>query len=315
MHASAASASAASARPAALGYHGGETEDAQTRTESGVVQDRSIGEILRQLRHLTDEQVGKVVALQRERDLKFGEAAVTLGFVSTEDVLWALSQQFHYPYAAETGQKLNPELVVANQPFSQRAEAFRAIRSQLMMRLFNGQDPMRRALAVVSPDSGDGKTYFAANTAVAFSQLGARTLLIDADMRNPRQHQVFDIDNGNGLSGILSGREAHNVIHNVRDLPSLFVMPVGTVPPNPLELVERPAFNLLMRELLNKFDHIVVDTPAAVHGSDAGVIAAKCGAAIVIARKDRTRAAMLQEFVGLLGQSPARLGGVVMNEY
>lgn len=315
MHASAASASAASARPAALGYHGVETEDAQPRTESGVVQDRSIGEILRQLRHLTDEQVGKVVALQRERDLKFGEAAVTLGFVSTEDVLWALSQQFHYPYAAETGQKLNPELVVANQPFSQRAEAFRAIRSQLMMRLFNGQDPMRRALAVVSPDSGDGKTYFAANTAVAFSQLGARTLLIDADMRNPRQHQVFDIDNGNGLSGILSGREAHNVIHNVRDLPSLFVMPVGTVPPNPLELVERPAFNLLMRELLNKFDHIVVDTPAAVHGSDAGVIAAKCGAAIVIARKDRTRAAMLQEFVGLLGQSPARLGGVVMNEY
>lgn len=313
MHASAASA--ASARPAALGYHGVEAEDAQTRPQSGVVQDRSIGDILRQLRHLTDDQVGKVLALQRDRDLKFGEAAVTLGFVSTEDVLWALSQQFHYPYAAETGQKLNPELVVANQPFSQRAEAFRAIRSQLMMRLFNGQDPMRRALAVVSPDSGDGKTYFAANTAVAFSQLGARTLLIDADMRNPRQHQVFDIDNGNGLSGILSGREAHNVIHNVRDLPSLFVMPVGTVPPNPLELVERPAFNLLMRELLNKFDHIVVDTPAAVHGSDAGVIAAKCGAAIVIARKDRTRAAMLQEFVGLLGQSPARLGGVVMNEY
>jgi capsular exopolysaccharide synthesis family protein len=184
-----------------------------------------------------------------------------------------------------------------------------------MMRLFNGQDPARRALAVVSPDSGDGKTYFAANIAVAFSQLGARTLLIDADMRNPRQHQVFDIENGNGLSGILSGREAHHVIHNVRDLPSLFVLPVGTVPPNPLELVERPAFNLLMRELLNKFDHIVVDTPAAVHGSDAGVIAAKCGAAIVIARKDRTRAAMLHEFVGLLGQSPARLGGVVMNEY
>lgn len=313
MHASAASA--ASARPASLGYQGVEAEDARSHDQSSVVQDRSIGEILRQLRHLNDEQVGKVVALQRERDLKFGEAAVTLGFVSTEDVLWALSQQFHYPYAAETGQKLNPELVVANQPFSQRAEAFRAIRSQLMMRLFNGQDPMRRALAVVSPDSGDGKTYFAANIAVAFSQLGARTLLIDADMRNSRQHQVFDIDNGNGLSGILSGREAHNVIHNVRDLPSLFVMPVGTVPPNPLELVERPAFNLLMRELSTKFDHIVVDTPAAVHGSDAGVIAAKCGAAIVIARKDRTRAAMLQEFVGLLGQSPARLGGVVMNEY
>lgn len=306
---------ASAARPVSLGYDATQaaTEDATPR--NGVVQDRSIGDILRQLRDLTDEQIGKVLKLQQERDLKFGEAAVSLGLVRTEDVLWALSQQFHYPYAAETGQKLNPELVVANQPFSQRAEAFRATRSQLMMRIFNGQDPIRRALAVVSPDSGDGKTYFASNIAVAFSQLGARTLLIDADMRSPRQHQVFDIDNGNGLSGILSGRDASNVIHNVRDLPSLFVMPVGTVPPNPLELVERPAFSLLMRELLGKFDHIVVDTPAAVHGSDAGVIAAKCGAAIVIARKDRTRAAMLQEFVGLLGQSPARLGGVVMNEY
>ncbi len=75
------------------------------------------------------------------------------------------------------------------------------------------------------------------------------------------------------------------MIQQVPDLPSLFVLPVGNVPPNPLELFERPAFGLLISELMSKFDHVVVDTPAAVYGADAGVIAAKCGAALVVARK------------------------------
>ena len=97
-------------------------------------------------------------------------------------------------------------------------------------------------------------------------------------------------------------------------MPSLFVLPVGTTPPNPLELVERPAFGLLMRELATKFDHVVVDTPAAVYGADAMVIAARCGAALVIARKDASRVAMLQDLVDSLAGSPAKVAGVIFNE-
>ena len=280
-----------------------------------TLNDLPIGEILRELRQLTDEQVAAILTRMRLTGQRFGEAAVALRLARSEDVLWALSQQFHYPYAPDSKRGLNPELVVANEPFSQRAEAFRAMRSQLIMRLYSEPEAPRRAVAVVSPASGDGKTYFAANMAVAFSQLGGRTLLVDADMRNPRQHEVCKIDGSRGLSALLSGRDAGQVIHNVPDLPSLFVLPVGTTPPNPLELVERPAFGLLMSEMLAKFDHVVVDTSAAMLGADASVVAARCGAAIVVVRKDEARAAMLQDFVGLLGAGTVKIGGVVMNEY
>ena len=97
-----------------------------------------------------------MLAYQREHGLRFGESAVALGLASDDDVLFALAQQFHYPYAPEARRLLNPELVTASRPFSQQSEAFRAIRSQVMMRVFNAED-QRRALAVVSANSGDGK--------------------------------------------------------------------------------------------------------------------------------------------------------------
>jgi Mrp family chromosome partitioning ATPase len=126
---------------------------------------------------------------------------------------------------------------------------------------------------------------------------------------------VFGIANRAGLSGILSGRSESKVIQQVQGVPSLFVLPVGITPPNPLELVERPAFGLLIRELLSKFDHVVVDTPAAVYGSDAGVIAARCGAALVVARKNKARVGALQELAANVSESPAKVVGVVFNEF
>lgn len=279
-----------------------------------AVADRAIGAIIAETRHLDADQVARILEHQQAHGMRFGEAAIALGYATTEDVLYALSQQFHYPYAAEQQRKSNPELVALNQPFGGQAEAFRAIRTQIMMRLFNDQQP-RRAIAVVSPDTQDGKTFFAANLAITLAQLGGRTLLVDADMRGPRQHQVFGLDNSAGLSGILSGRVEDKVIQQVPGVPSLFVLPVGITPPNPLELVERPAFGLLIHELLLKFDHVVVDTPAAMYGSDCGVIAARCGAALVVARRNRSRVGRLRDLVASLGESPAKLVGVIVNDH
>jgi chain length determinant protein tyrosine kinase EpsG len=276
---------------------------------------RSIGSIISETRNLSAEQVEAILSYQREKGVRFGEAAIALGYASADDVLFALAQQFHYPFAPEEKRKANPELVSLNQPFSLQAEVFRGIRSQVMMRVFNETDQQRPALAVISPEAGDGKTFFAANLAVALAQLGGRTLLMDADLRGPRQHEVFGLTNNAGLSGILSGRAESRVVQQVSGVPSLFVLPVGVTPPNPLELVERPAFGLLLRELCNKFDHVVVDTPALVYGADASVIAARAGAALVIARKNRTPVAALQDVVASLEGSPAKLAGVVMNEY
>jgi protein-tyrosine kinase len=279
------------------------------------VHDRSIGDIIAETRHLTAAQVEQILGYQREKEVRFGEAAVALGFASTDDVLFALAQQFHYPYAPREQTKLSPELVALTQPFSVQSESFRAIRSQVMMRVFNESDQSRRPLAVVSPDAGDGKTFFAANLAVTLAQLGGRTLLVDADMRGPRQHEVFGIPNKAGLSGILIGRPESQVVQQVAGIPSLFILPVGITPPNPLELLERPGFGLLMRELTSKFDHVVVDTPAAVYGADASVIAAKCGAALVIARRNQSRVGSLQDLVGALSDVSAKVAGVIVNEY
>ena len=284
-------------------------------TDGATVHDRSIGAIISETRNLSAEQVEQILAHQRDKGIRFGEAAIALGFASTDDVLFALAQQFHYPYAPEERRKISPELVTLNQPFSLQAESFRAIRSQMMMRVFVESDGPRPALAVVSPNTGDGKTYFAANLAVALAQLGGRTLLVDADMRGPRQHEVFSLSNNAGLSGILSGRAESQVVQQVAGVPSLFVLPVGITPPNPVELVERPAFGLLMRELSSKFDHVIVDTPALLYGSDATVIAARCGSAIVIARRNESRVGALQDLVAMLSGTPAKLAGVIMNDY
>lgn len=283
--------------------------------EAATVHDRSIGAIISETRNLSAEQVEQILKHQRDKGIRFGEAAIALGFASTDDVLFALAQQFHYPYAPEERRKISPELVTLNQPFSVQAESFRAIRSQMMMRVFVEGEGPRTALAVVSPDTGDGKTYFAANLSVALAQLGGRTLLVDADMRGPRQHEVFSLSNNAGLSGILSGRAESQVVQQVAGVPSLFVLPVGITPPNPVELVERPAFGLLIRELSSKFDHVIVDTPALVYGSDATVIAARCGSAVVIARRNESRVGALQDLVGMLSGTPAKLAGVIMNDY
>jgi chain length determinant protein tyrosine kinase EpsG len=290
------------------------TEAAAAPAPASTEPDRSIGDILAELRNLSAEQVEQVLRHQREKGVRFGEAAVALGLASRDDVLFALATQFHYPYAPDEQRKVSHELVVLREPFSPRAEAFRALRSQIMMRVYNGSE--RPALAVISPDSGDGKTYTAANIAVSLAQLGGgRTLLVDADLRNPRQHEVFGLANRAGLSGILSGRSDAQVIQQVAGVPSLFVLPVGTTPPNPLELVERSAFGLLMRELASKFDHVVVDTPAAVHGADASVIAARCGAALMVARRNASRVAWLQDLMGSFAGSSVRMAGVVVNEF
>lgn len=286
------------------------------QVSSTSLHDRSMGDLLRNARGLTQTQVNQIAAYQQESGLRFGQAAVALKLASDDDVLWALSQQYHYPYAPQGRSDRYPELVAAADPFSPEAEVFRDLCSQVSMNHSgNGTGRSPLALSVVSPDVGDGKTFLAANLAVAFAQVGGRTLLVDADMRTPRQHAVFGVNSTAGLSTVLAGRAEANVIQTVPDLPSLFVMPVGTVPPNPMELLQRPAFALLMQELLSKFDHVVVDTPAFARGADARVISARCGASIAVGRKGTTRMDAMDRLIGALSSGRSRLAGVVMNEH
>lgn len=280
----------------------------------GAAYRRRIGSLIRDVAQLSNEQVDQIVAYQRRSGMRFGEAAVALRLVERKDVLEALSRQFQYT-SGFAGRDGNSELVAAADPFGDQADAFRELRSRLLLEVL-GEQP-RCALAVLSPDVGDGKTYVAANLAVAFSQLGERTLLIDADIRTPRQHALLGVEqNGIGLSSVLAGfADAGGLVHAVPGLPNLYLAPAGTVPPNPVELLQRPGFGRLMRELLEAFDHIVVDTPAATRGADSRVIAARSGAALVVARRGRSRMAALEGLLSALARGPGRVAGVVMNEH
>ena len=279
------------------------------------LRDRMVGEILRSTDKLTLEQVDAVLERQRSSGERFGDAAVALGYVLPGDVMEALSHQFHYPFAQRTQGVVDEELYVANEPFGDDAESFRDLRSQLLLSTLSPNADKRVALAVVSSDVGDGKSFIASNLAVAFSHLPGRTLLLEADMRAPRLHKVFNIEGGSGLSTVLSGRTDTSAIRPVKELPNLYILPAGAIPPNPLELLQQLAFDMLLKEMIDKFDYVLVDTPAAEYGTDAKIIAAKCGAALVVTCRNKTRSVGLQTLVTHLTRSHTAIAGVVMNEH
>ena len=274
--------------------------------------DRSIGAILIDSGRLTPEDAERVLRKQRDEGLRFGEAAIKLGLLKEEDIQFALSRQFDYPYLVPGESNVSAELVAAYQPFSRQVEALRALRSQLMLRWFNGA-PNHRALAVVSPSRKEGRSYLAANLAVVFSQLGESTLLIDADLRNPRQHQLFGLSNKVGLSQMISGRADESAIERVPAFMDISVLTAGSMPPNPQELLSRASFVNMLAGLSGRFDVIIVDTPAAEEGADAQTIAVRTGAALLIARENGSFIADLQDLSESLHHAATAVVGVVLN--
>ena len=277
---------------------------------------RSLGGILVDSGLLKPEDAERVLMLQKEHNLRFGDAAVRLGLLSEADIQYALSRQFAYAYLRKApGEKkpVSDELVAAYEPFSPRVEQLRAIRSQLMLRWFDKAD-QRQVLTVVGTERGEGRSYLAANLAVVFSQLGERTLLVDADLRNPRQHELFFLENKIGLSTVLSGRSRDEAVVRIPDLAGLCVLPAGPVPPNPLELLNRLNFDEFLIQIKATFDVVIIDTPALSVGEDAAMIAVRTGAALAVARSSQTKVAAFTDLVQGLMNAGVSVVGSVLNE-
>ena len=276
--------------------------------------ERAIGAILIDAGRLKPEDAERILRLQREKGLRFGDAAIQLGLLTQADIELALSRQFDYPYLLRGESAVSEDLVAAYAPFSPQVEALRAVRSQLMLRWFDS-DPAHKALAVVSAERNEGRSFIAANLAVVFSQLGEHTLLIDADLRNPCQHKLFNLDNRAGLSAVLSGRGGPEAIQRIPSLLDLSVLPAGALPPNPLELLARPLFPQLLQELANEFDVIILDSPAAIEYGDAQTLAERAGAALVVARRNATRISQVRSVIEGLSQGRTTVVGTVLNEF
>lgn len=277
---------------------------------------RTIGDILVATGRLSQDDAARIVERQRADKVQFGDAALALKVLTKDDIDFALSKQFDYAYLSDQDDTVSHEIVAAYKPFSRVGENLRAVRSQLMLRWFN-TSPAHKVIAIVSPGNGEGRSFIAANLAVVFAQQGERTLLIDADLRakpGRGQQALFKLGKSAGLSGILSNRAGLEVAQLVPGLPGLAVLPAGATPPNPQELLGRAAFGELLRVASQQFDVIIIDTPSGAEFADAEVTAARAGAALLVARKNKSLVPQANQLARRLQDSGVALVGSVLND-
>jgi len=287
----------------------------QASIQEKSVGERSIGAILIERGRLTAVNAERILREQTASNTRFGDAALKLGLLTEEDIRFALANQFEYPYLEPKDKSVSDELVAAFNPSARIIEQIRALRTQLMLRWFN-IDAKRKSIAVVSLDSGDGRSFIAANLAVVFSQLGERTLLIDADMRGSRLHQMFKIPNNVGLSAVLAGRaDPREAVVKVNKLLGLSVLPAGAAPPNPQELLSRDSFSTMLNTYKADYDIILIDTPAASECADAQAISSRVGAAFLVACNNRTPSTALEQLADTLRDSNVAIVGAILNDF
>ena len=275
---------------------------------------RAIGAILVEQGRLNAADVDEIHRFANLNGVRFGEAAVQLQRITQNDIESAIAQQYNYPVLARGGDGgVADDVVAAHQPQSEVVEPLRALRSQLILRWLNSTE--RKVLAVTSPERGEGRSWLAANLATMFAQLGERTLLIDADMRHPRQHRLFNIDNSVGLSALLTGRAGREIARRIHPQLRLFVLPAGVMPPNPQELLARQVFDVILDHFAAQFSLVIIDTPAISETADAQLLAANAGSALMVARRNRTSQTKLLSARDVLIDSGVNIIGSVINEY
>jgi chain length determinant protein tyrosine kinase EpsG len=284
------------------------------RPNASADRGRAIGSILVEQGRLNAQDVEDIQKFANTHGVRFGEAAVQLKRITEHDIESAIAQQFNYPVLARGGEGgVADDVIAAYMPQSEAVEPLRALRSQLILRWFNTAN--RRVLAITSAERGEGRSWLAANLATMFAQLGERTLLIDADMRHPRQHRIFNIDNSVGLSALLTGRAGREIARRIHPQLRLFVLPAGIIPPNPQELLARPVFDVILDHFASQFSLVILDTPATWETADAQILAANAGNALMVARRNQTRQSKLLAAMEMLTDTGVNVIGSVINEH
>lgn len=190
------------------------------------------------------------------------------------------------------------------------AESYKSIRTNLQFLLSQVQGC--RTITISSYKSGEGKTTNAINIAIAFSQLGKKVLLIDADLRRPTIHKKLHIENTIGLSDVLAGfTSTDECIFNISSC--LDILPSGALPPNPAEILDSIAMENLLETQKNNYDYIIIDTPPFGIVSDPLILAPKTDGVVVIVRQKDTRHSDFEKTLESIKLSKSRILGVVLN--
>ena len=204
------------------------------------------------------------------------------------------------------------ELITQAKPQSQMAEAYRALRTSLLLSSL-GAPP--KIILVTSALPQEGKTTTSINTAVVLAQKGVRVLLIDADMRRPSVHKTLGLTGPpRGLSNVLTGNlSLQDGIVVSPQLANLWILPAGSPPPNPAELLASANMRSVLGQLREQYDHIVIDTPPTLSVTDAVVLSTRADAVVLVIRCGQTTKTALRRARDLLTQVNARVCGVLLN--
>ena len=283
---------------------------------------------------LTDVTVERIYEVMQSMGTTFVDAANRLGIVSPEAIEQALHKIRSGRNEAEVGMietairriasdrrvvlrqgervSPSPKLIIAHDPDNPRSERLRALRTELLLLHEAGHGA--NIVAVLSPGSGEGRSQLCGELAISFSQLGRRTLLVDADMRKPQQHVLFGSTNQHGLSQAIAHNEKP-YFHPIADLPFMHLLTAGPIPPNPLELLSDGRFNNLISEWRNSYEFIVLDTPPVAQYADGLAVATMAARALVLSRAQHTTYKSTRALLRRLATTQSRLLGAVINHF
>ena len=284
---------------------------------------------------LTPEAIGRIGESMRGSGMSFGDAAVHVGLVTeseaAEAAAWARAtlasrapgvveqalrrraggpRQLALKHAGIG--KPSARLVLAHDAEHLYGERIRALRTELL--LLSDQDRAVGCLAITSPCSGEGRSHLAAELAISFSQLNRRTLLVDADLRNPTQHRLFGIDAQWGLAQALAFGQPPQTF-GVQGLPFLSLVPCAPAAPNPSELLSGDRLKHLIRRWRYGYDFIILDTPAISRYPDALSIAASCNNVVLVSRAEFTPYRDMKAALRRLGGTQSRILGAVIASF
>ncbi|MEW6079755.1 MAG: polysaccharide biosynthesis tyrosine autokinase [Thermodesulfobacteriota bacterium] len=204
----------------------------------------------------------------------------------------------------------NPETIVSQHPASSEAESYKTVRTALSLSTPTG---FPKTMMVTSVYPSDGKTITCANLAIAIAQADRSVLVVDCDMRRPTLHRVFGKSSRNGFAEILTGQIKKDAAIQETDIPNLHLIPAGTIPPNPSDLLASEQTVKIIKDLGKNYDIVIFDTPPMASVSDGSVLAGYVEKIVLVTRSGVTRYEDVVRVVNNLGATSAKIVGQVVN--
>lgn len=293
-----------------------------------------LAEILIANGRLSPEDVEAIRLAMQALHLDFSQAAVHIGVLTEEDLdrarvrgrreapspgtslianvisRYVREQRALVPHVDRV--QPGPELLIAHRPDHSRSEKIRALRTELL----SVKKPERGATmyTLLSSHPGEGRSLLSAELAIAFAQLGRRTLLVDADLRKPHQHRLFGSENRWGLAqGLVSKQPPY--MFGIEGIPQLALVTAGPPPPNALELLSNGSFERLLNRWRHQFEYVIIDTPPVARFADALAVAGVSRGVLLLSRSNSTSFKEMRELLRRLASTKSEVLGAVINDF